>query len=195
MKKIITYISIILLITVITTGATYSYLVSTTKSNNNKLIGEGAELKVVYTGGVNLEGEISPGLDKDSGLNTTVYIGITEDSVVPKANLYINVDSISSPLASSGFIWEVYKTVNGQKTFYDSGTFIECRATTGTDNKKCTTKDKLYIVNDYVLSTDTTAFTVYVWLDGNKTGSEVIGSTFQGKIEAETEKFTGHLDK
>lgn len=195
MKKIITYSIIILLITIITAGATYAYLSSTTNSNKNKLIGEGAELNVVYTGGVNLEGAISPGMDKSSGLNTTVNIGITDDSVVAKANLYINVNSISSPLASSGFIWEVYGTSNGEQTFYDSGTFIECRATTGTDNKKCTTNDKLYIVNDYVLSTTPTSFTVYTWIDGNKTGSDVIGASFKGTIAAETEKFTGHLDK
>lgn len=194
MKKVTTYIIIVLLITIITAGGTYAYLSSATNSQVNGLTGEGARLNVVYTGGIALEGEISPGLDKNSGLNTTVNIGLTADSVIAKANLYINVKSISSSLATSGFIWEVYKTVNGETTFFDSGTFIECRATTGTDNKKCSTNDKLYIVNDYILSTTTTSFTVYAWVDGNKTGSEVLGATFKGTIGAETEKFTGHLD-
>lgn len=194
MKQIITYIIIVLLITVITVGSTYAYLSSATNSDKNKLSGEGAELNVVYNSGAALEGAISPGIDKNSGLNTTVNIGLTEESVVAKANLYININSISTALASSGFIWEVYGTMNGEEILYDSGTFTQCRATAGTDNKKCTTNDKLYIVNDYVLSTTPTYFTVYTWVDGNKTGSEVLGSTFKGTIGAETEKFTGHLD-
>ena len=194
MKKITIYIIIILVITIITVGSTYAYLASKTNSYDNGLLGEGAELNVVYTGGTALEGAISPGINKDSGLNTTVNIGITEDSVVAKANLYINVNTISSPLATEGFIWEVYKIINGEETFVDSGTFIECRTTTGNDTKKCATGDKLYIVNDYILSTTTTSFTVYVWIDGNKTGSDVLGSSFRGTIEAETEKFTGQLE-
>ena len=194
MKKVITYIIVILVITIITVGSTYAYLVSQTNQNNNIQLGEGAELNVVYNRGTALEGAISPGNDKTSGLNTTVNIGITEDSVVAKANLYINVNTISSALATEGFIWEVYKTVNGVETFVDTGSFTECRATTGEDTKKCATKDKLYIVNDYILSTTPTYFTVYVWIDGNKTGPDVLGASFKGTIEAETEKFTGHLE-
>jgi len=194
MKKIITYIIIILVITIITAGSTYAYLVSKTNSSGNGLLGEGAELNVIYTGGTALEGGISPGNDKSSGLNTTVNIGITENSVVAKANLYINVNTISLPLATEGFIWEVYKKINGEETFVDSGTFTECRTTIGEDTKKCQAGDKLYIVNDYILSTTTTSFTVYVWIDGNKTSSDVLGSSFRGVIEAETENFTGHLE-
>ena len=194
MKKVITYIIVILVITVITVGSTYAYLVAQTNQNNNITLGEGAELNVVYTGGTALEGAISPGVDKKSGLNTTVNIGITEDSVVAKANLYINVNTISSALATEGFIWEVYKIVNGEEIFFDSGSFVECRTTTNIDTKKCATGDKLYVVNDYILSTTTTSFTVYVWIDGNKTGSDVLGASFKGTIAAETEKFTGHLE-
>ena len=194
MKKVITYIIIILIITITTVGSTYAYLVSQISQNKNTLFGEGAELNVVYAGGTALEGGLSPGVDKESGLSTTVNIAITADSVVAKSNLYINVNTISSALATEGFIWEVYKTVNGEETFVDSGSFIECRTTTGKDTKKCATGDKLYIVNDYILSTTPTYFTVYVWIDGNKTGSEVLGASFKGTIGAETEKFTGNLE-
>ena len=194
MKKITIYIIIILVITITTVGSTYAYLISRTSSSANFLLGEGAELNVVYTGGTALEGEISPGNNKTSGLSTTVNIGITADSVIAKANLYINVNTISSSLATEGFIWEVYKTVNGEETFVDSGSFVECRTTTGEDTKKCATKDKLYIVNNYILSTTPTSFTVYVWIDGNKTGSDILGASFKGTIAAETEKFTGHLE-
>lgn len=194
MKKITVYIIIVLVITLVTAGSTFAYLISQTNSASNFLLGEGAELNVVFTKGAALEGGISPGVDKTFGLNTTVNIGITEDSVVAKANLYINVNTINSQLATEGFIWEVYKTVNGETTFVDSGSFVECRATTGEDTKICATGDKLYIVNDYILSTTMTSFTVYVWVDGNKTGSEIVGASFKGTIGAETEKFTGHLE-
>ena len=194
MKRTIKYVIIILLITIVTAGSTYAYLVAVTNSDINGLTSDGAELNVVYTGGTALEGAIGPGIDKSSGLSTTVNIGLTADSVVAKANLYININLITSSLASEGFIWEVYKTVNGVETFVGDGTFVECRSNTGTDTKKCSNGDKLYIINDYVLSTTSTAFTIYTWIDGNKTGSDILGATFKGTISAESEKFTGHLE-
>ena len=192
MRKIFIYMSTIFLLTIITAGATYAYLVSITNSNVNTVIGEGAEINVLYTGGKAIEGLISMTEDKSGGLNTTVNISLDASSVVVKSNLYININQITSALATEGFVWEVYKTVNGVESFVNSGTFLDCES--GDTTKKCAAGDRLYIVNDYVLSTTNTAFTVYVWLDGNKVGNEVMGATFSGTIAAESEKFTGKLD-
>lgn len=192
MKKMLTYISIIFLLTIIVAGSTYAYLIATTNSSINAVSSEGAKIDVVYTGGTTIEGLISMSEDKTGGLNTTVNIAITEKSVIVKSNLFININQITSSLATEGFIWEVYKTVNGVTSFIDSGTFLDCKS--GNTTKKCAAGDKLYIVNDNILSTTNTSFTIYVWLDGNKVGNEVMGAKFSGTIAAETEKFTGKLE-
>ena len=189
MKKITIYITIILLITVITAGSTFAYLISTTNSGINTVTTEGAEIKVLYTGGKKLEGLISLSEDKTGGINTTVNISLEEDSAPVKTNLFINVDQITSTLATSGFKWEVYK--NNETTPFSTGDFLGCK--NGNTTKKCAKGDKLYIVNDYKTLTTNTSFTVYVWLDGHIVGNEVIGATFSGTIAAESEKFTGDL--
>lgn len=188
MKKIMIYILLILLLTIITAGATYAYLAASTNSVINVITGESAQLVVNYTGGKKIEGSMSLSKDKTGGHNTTVNISIAENSVIAKADLFININSISSSLATEGLIWEVYKTINGTESFVGSGTFATCYSGT-----KCSNGDKMLIVNDYVLSTTNTAFTVYVWLNGDKVGNEVIGATFSGTISAETEEYTGEL--
>ena len=145
----------------------------------------------VYTGGEAIEGEMDLSTDKSGGYNTTVNISISENSVVAKANLYIDIQEISSSLATEGLTWEVYKTINGTESPEASGTFADCDPSNAV--KKCTAGDKLYIVTDYTLSTTPTAFTVYVWLNGHKVGNEVIGASFKGIIKAESENFTGKL--
>lgn len=189
MKKIIVYISIILLIIIITAGATFAYLTMTTNSEINSVLAEGTEIKMIYTGGKKIEGAISLTEDKTGGLNTTVNIRLEEDSPKVKTNLYINVDQITPALASEGFKWEVYK--NDETIPFNVGNFEGCQD--GNTTKKCTNGDKLYIINDYETLTTNTSFTVYVWLDGNLVGNEVLGASFTGTIGAESEKFTGHL--
>lgn len=191
MKKIIFYTISILLLTIIVSGATYAYFVSTTNSNKNALNTETGSIKVTYIGGAALEGLLSLSEDKSGGINTTVHIKKSEDSLDAQANIYINIDSISEALATEGLNWEVYKKVKGTESFVKSGTFADCDPTSNV--KKCSTGDKLYIVTGYELLTDDTAFTVYVWLDGNKVGNEVMGATFKGTVAAETENITTNL--
>ena len=190
MKKIIVYISIILLIIIVTAGSTFAYLTATANSEINSVITEGTEIKMIYTGGKKLEGAISLTEDKTGGLNTTVNISLEEDSAKVKTNLYINVNQITSSLASEGFKWEVYK--NDETLPLNTGNFLGCQS--GNTTKKCSNGDKLYIVKDYETLTTNTSFTVYVWLDGNLVGNEVLGASFTGTIGAESEKFTGHLE-
>lgn len=192
MKRIIIYISIIMMITIITAGATFAYLTASINSTSNSISTEGAELKVAYTGGTKIEGYLSMSENKSGGLNTTVNIRLEEDSVKAKSNLYININQITSDLASAGFKWEVYKIINGEENFVNSGNFLGCQ--NGNTTKKCSNGDKLYIVNDYITTTTNTSFKVYVWLDGNMSGNEVLGDTFAGTIAAESEKYTGKLE-
>lgn len=191
LKKIVINITIILLITIITVGATFAYLSATTNSDRNVITSDSAQLIVKYTGGMHIDGTISMSKDKTGGRNTTVNISQDENSVNAKANLFINIDSISSQLATEGFIWEVYKVVDDEEIYVNDGTFATCQS--GETSRKCAKGDRIYIVNDYVLSIENTAFKVYVWLDGNQVGNEVLGTSFSGTIAAETERYTGHL--
>ena len=190
MKKIVIYLTIIALITIITVGSTYAYLSAATNSDVNGLATEGSAIKIIYSGGIEISGKISLSTDRFGGRNTTVNIRLAEDSVKVKANLKINIEQITPELASTGFKWEVYR--NSETTPIKQGNFLGCKS--GDTTKKCANGDTLYILNDYQLTTENTSFTVYVWVDGNMVGNEVIGATFKGTLAAESENYTGYLE-
>ena len=191
MKKIIIYITIILSIIAITVSATYAFF-SATASTNNTINANTTKLEVIYTGGTEISGILNLVATKEEGFETTVRIKLSEDSVDASADLYIQINEITSSIATEALRWEVHKTYEGQETYVDSGTFLDCE--NGATTKKCTNGDKIYIVKDYELTTTDTYYTVYIWLDGNKIGNEALGATLKAYIGAETEHITSQLN-
>lgn len=188
-KNIILYVVIIILVTIVTVSGTYAFFSSTANSSEMNL--ESSKFEVIYTGGTAITGNLELVKSKEEGLSTEVNIKISDESVEGKANLYINIENITENIAVEAFNWEVYKTVNGNESFVNSGTFIDCEK--DGVKKQCESGDKMYIVKDYLLTTTNTTFTVYLWLDGYKVGNEVIGSSFNGYIGAESENITANL--
>lgn len=178
MKKKIYIIIAVIILGLATVGATYAFFTARVSANN--LNSSSMDFKVVYTGGTTIDGSLELLKTRDGASNTTVHIRMDEGSTLAKANLYINIDEISSELATSGFLWEVEGKKNNTVVYTNSGNF----------NGKAT-NDKLYIVEEYQLDYVNTDFTVYLWLDFDTVGNEVIGKTFRGYIGAETEYFTG----
>lgn len=185
------YTALVLLLTILTVGGTYSFFTATANSNSNEINFNATKFEVLYTGGTAIEGSLIPAKNKEEGFNTTVNIKISESSVQGTANLYINIEQITASIASEALKWEVYKTVDGTNSLVKTGSFVDCE-TSGT-KKQCAAGDKLYIVKDYPLSTTNTAFTVYIWLDGYKSGNEVIGAQLKAYIGAESGNITGNL--
>lgn len=187
MKKIILYTSIILLLTIAIVGGTYAFFAAGAGSKS-PIDTTGHKFEVIYTGGTHIDGPLTLVSNKDNGMNTTVNIKVAEDSVLGKANIYLQIEEITENIATDALRWEVYK--NGETTAHSQGTFTQCGTTA---NQICANDDKLYLVKDYNLSKNNTSFTVYIWLDGNKAGNEVIGASFKGYIGAESENITGNL--
>lgn len=179
MKKTFIYIIAILLLVVITVSGTYAYYVSITSSNNNAVTTDSSELKIIYTGDNAITGDLNLVNSKEEGHKATVKIALSNDSVDGKADMYIKVDSIGQDLASNAFIWETYRTYNGTEIFVSSGTF-----------EGASSGDKIYIDTNYILSTQETSYTVYIWLNGNRIGNEVLGESFEGYIGAEVKHIT-----
>lgn len=179
MKKTILYIVIVLLLTIITVGSTYAYFYATSKSNVST---NSHNFEVIYNGGTAIDKPLNLVKTKEEGVNTTVNIGVDTDSVLVKANLYINIEEITEAIATEAFIWEVYKVSETGESRVNWGTF---------DEKQ--NDDKVYIVTNYQLSTEITSFKVYIWLNGYIAGNEAVGAKFKGYIGAETENFTANI--
>lgn len=180
MKKLLIYVSIILLIVFITVGGTYAYFVSTISSGNkNALVTNSSKLEVLYTGDTAITGVLNLVSSKEQGKKATVKIQLSDVSVDAKADIYIQVNEIGEDIASDALNWELYRTFNNVESFVDRGTF-----------DGVTDGDKIYVDRDYRLSTNLTSYTVYIWLDGNKIGNEAIGESLEGFIGAEAEHVT-----
>lgn len=179
MKKTFIYIIAMLLIVVITVSGTYAYFVSTTSSNNKAVTTDSSKLDVIYTGDNAITGDLNLVNSKEEGHKATVKIALSDNSIDGKADMYIKVDSIGQDLASSAFIWETYRMYNGTEIFVSSGTF-----------EGATSGDKIYIDTNYILSTEETTYIVYIWLNGNQIGNEVLGENFEGYIGAEVKHIT-----
>lgn len=181
MKKQLLYsIFTVLLLAIVIAGSTYAFFSASITSSENVDI-DTSKFEVIYTGGTTIDGELKIGSKKEDGYNTTVNIKLAKDSVQTKANLYIDIEEITPNIAVSGFIWEVYGYKNNTPVYSNSGNF---NGYNSTDNKI------VNIVENYTLSEDNTSFTVYLWLDGNKTDNNVVGGSFKGHIGAKTENFT-----
>lgn len=182
MKKILMYTAAVLLITIITVGGTYAYFFATIASDNDAANTNSTKLDVIYTKGDTIDGFLNLSSDKTGGINTTINIKVAEDSVMGIADLYFNIEEITANLAIASLHWEVYKTIDEVESFVNRGTF---------EGKQ--TGDKFTIVDNYKLSATNTAFTVYIWLDGNAVGNEVLTGKIKGYISASIEQFTAEL--
>lgn len=191
MKKTLTYAAILLIVTIITVSGTYAFFTATI-TTDDPLSVKAHQLEVIYTGDTEINGGLDLVKDKSGGHRRQVSIALSENSVGASANIYINIDQITSTLATEALNWEIYKLENDEEVEYDSGTFVDC-GQPGETKSTCTAGQRIYMVSDLELSTTPQTFVIYIWLNGYKAGNEVIGATLKGYIGAETENITGIL--
>lgn len=192
MKKTLTYATILLIVAIITISGTYAFFTATITTENPMAV-EAHQLEVIYTGDTEINGGLDLVKDKSGGYRREVSIGISENSVGASANIYINIDQITTILATEALNWEIYKLENGVETEYNKGTFIDCGQPNETKTT-CAAGKRIYMVSDLELSTTQQTFAIYIWLNGYKAGNEVLGATLKGYIGAETENITGVLE-
>ena len=181
-KPTIIMIISVLLLTIVVIGSTYAFFSASIDSNN--MTANASKFEVIYTGNARFDKQISLSTSKVEESSTSVNIRLGEGSVAVNAILYIMIENISEKLAVDGFNWEVYGYKNNKQEYYNSGTF---------EGKNSTTNNTINIVENYLLSEDNTEIKVYLWLDGNKVGNEVMNTSFKGYIGAKTENFSGEL--
>lgn len=184
-QTIITIIEIIIFgITV--AGSTYAFYTASISTKKNMLSASGSELTVNYTGQSSIDGPINVTNSRIEGQSATVNISLGENSVPAKASLFLNIQKIEK-VAVEGFIWEVYGYLDGNSTpvYTDSGNFK--------DKSANSPNNVIEIVKDYQLSKTNTTFTIYLWIDGKKTGNEVVGGSFTGYISARSENYQANL--
>ena len=193
MKKTLLYSLGLLLIAILTIGATYAYFINTVSSSQNAEA-NAKKFEVLYTGGSALTTNLQPRESRDETYKTSVNIKMAEGSINAIANIYINIEEMSDVLASDALVWEIVvkKGTNNINITPSKGNFSSCM--TNSINE-CNNGRKIYILNEYEVTTENTEVTVYLWVDGSKVGNEIVGATFTGYIGAETRNVTGSTTK
>ena len=193
MKKTLLYSLGLLLIAILTIGVTYAYFINTVSSSQNAEA-NAKKFEVLYTGGSALTTNLQPRESRDETYKTSVNIKMAEGSINAIANIYINIEEMSDVLASDALVWEIVvkKGTNNINITPSKGNFSSCM--TNSINE-CNNGRKIYILNDYEVTTENTEITVYLWVDGSKVGNEIVGATFTGYIGAETRNVTGSTTK
>ncbi len=183
-KQLIYAICAVLLLAITISGSTYAFF-SASAGENSNVDTQSHIYSIIYTGGTQIEGPLTLTENKTGGANTTVHIKVAEGSIEPLAYLYLNIEDMTENLSSSAVKWEVSGVKNNQVVYTDSGTFA---------GYNDTNNNIIPLVEDYQLTTEQTDFTVYVWIDGNIAGNEILGASFSGYISASTDRITGVLN-
>ena len=150
MKKTLLYSLGLLLIAILTIGATYAYFINTVSSSQNAEA-NAKKFEVLYTGGSALTTNLQPRESRDETYKTSVNIKMAEGSINAIANIYINIEEMSDVLASDALVWEIVvkKGTNNINITPSKGTFSSCM--TNSINE-CNNGRKIYILNHHPMS-------------------------------------------
>ena len=173
-KSIIISIGIVLLIIVVVGGATYAYLASIT--NEEQVDAGSGMLGINYSAPLDITGILNASSDRSKGLLSVATASLESGSEAALFNMYITPTALSDNLKIEAFKWEV---VVGDKVI-NSGNFAN--ASVGTPIK---------VVDSYKLSTTTTTFNIYIWLDSSLITSGISAASFGAKIGADSVDITG----
>ena len=158
-KKLLISLIVLGIIVIITVGVTYAFFMA---NNSNTFMGNSGNIDINYVNGGVLTGELYPRSSRSEDVYGSVSIGLNKDSVKANASIYIDIDNIDEALSSDALVWDMYLN----DTLYKSGS-------------------RIYLVEDYPLTTNTDVFKVYIWLNGNKIDNSVLDSSITGKLRAE----------
>lgn len=178
-KKILLYIVLVVLFSVIVASASYAYIVS--KTNEENVNNDSGKVDVVYNITENITGvELMPSENASGGLNSIAVARLNTNSVPAAFNIYITPTSIVG-LNIAALKWEVVGTNNGTTVYSNNGNFSTA------------TKDTpITIVNGYELKSTDTTFNIYIWLDANLINTALDNNRFTAKISADTVPITGN---
>jgi len=170
-KKIWVTITL-LIIVLIPVSFAYWYWNSTTNTNVSLTV-EGID--ITYVGGSDITGvNLIPVTSKESGIasNNAIEKVVTASSnSTTYMNLYLTLETLPDGLKDESFVYEIYNGANLVK----SGNFAS-------NNQG----DVITLAANQEITTTTTSFQLYIWIDGNKDNpSEMMNKTFKFVLSAD----------
>lgn len=171
-RYIILVTILILLISITGTFAWYVF-----QSNNNAIVNTNVcAPEILFIGGDTINGsKLVPVSSKEDGLmkNIQVNLNNTCNNDTVNLNLKMKLSTFPSALASSSFVWELYK--NGVSTAIASGNFAGKQE-----------GNVISLANNEPITENLSTYSLYIYIDGNLDNSSSMGGqTFNFKIYGE----------
>ena len=170
-KKVIIISIIVAILSLAIFTITYAWFLNSQETSDVSNAATGGSLDIIYANGQDITGVLKPAKDNSTALSTTATIRKSSTSVDALATITLNVQSITSGLAISAFKWEVYK--NSETSPIKTGNFNGVAA-----------NSKISLIENYLLTTSDTTFTIKLWLNGNETTNSVANQSLSAYIDA-----------
>lgn len=178
MKEKILTITLVLVLIGIVSGTTYAFILVKASTTSQELA-KSSGIDINYSA-QNITTSLVPSLTKSSGIHSQITMSLATNSIKSTANIRFTPTNLSSgAYKTSGLIWEVYVG----STLKASGNFANATENTPMD-----------LLTNYELTTTSTVFDIYIWLDGSKTGNEVMNKQFAGYYNATSANITGFME-
>ncbi len=167
-KKLIGTILGVVAFVALVAGVTYAWF--TWASENTTINGQSGCFNIVYDKGTDISGTLTPSINYEGGVNTTVKINISNAcNITGEATISLNTnDETTIPLTQGALKYAVYQGAD--------------EISTGTISQKGNID--LATVTLTRAATATTEYTVYVWIDGSLSDNSFVGTSYSGYIHA-----------
>jgi len=173
MKKLMLYIISILLLAIAVIGGTYAFYQSSSTTGNSAVSEDSSNFAVIYNPGDPISGHINiiNDTDDDLKLKTTARIKMAPDSIDANAQLFINLEEITTNLINEeGLKWEIKGYINGSLKYSNKGNFAQINPST---SNNCTvSNDKITCPEGYK--------TICPAMRGSDTGRQMPADKWKG---------------
>ena len=170
----------VLLLAVI--GSTLAYYVWVTSSaQETKITTSIGSAYVYFDGGSSIENaKLRPVSDKSKGVTKTISVKSNVSGI--KWNLYLDLVSLPDELKEESFKYALY---NGSSVIKE-GNFSSASITSNTSNCTVNNTTHITLVNNASVSTSTTTYTLYIWIDGAnyENPMDMMNKSFSFKLHA-----------
>ena len=170
----------VLLLAVI--GSTLAYYVWVTSSaQETKITTSIGSAYVYFDGGSSIENaKLRPVSDKSKGITKTISVKSNVSGI--KWNLYLDLISLPDELKEESFKYALY---NGSSVVKE-GNFSSASITSNTSNCTVNNTTHITLVNNASVSTSTTTYTLYIWIDGAnyENPMDMMNKSFSFKLHA-----------
>ncbi len=173
-KRLILLIIGILALCTVIIYTTYSFFVASVNQNTGGTTIQSGNFNIVYNKGTDIIGGVlTPSINKNNGLNTSISIKKNSSSLNAKYQLLLTFSLLDDELKSKAFKWELYR--GNEENSISSGDFENTIVNSPT-----------VLLTEEVLSLTETTYTLFLWLDGNLTSNEIQNKNFLASLKVET---------